>query len=277
MRDYIIHNGKFYRSVENTVNIQSRGLRYGEGFFETMRSEKGKIELKEYHFERILKSFELLHFTQSRQMNIEAIEIKINQLLIKNDHLQTARIRLMFFGKNGGIYDNVNDLPDYTIESWAIQPEPKLNSNGLVIGIYEKAIKVCDAFSNLKSNNFLPYVMAADHAKKNKLNDCIILNMHGRICDTTIANLFIIKNKKIITPSLDEGCIAGVMRRNVIERIKEKYSVEERAVTVKEIYEADEIFLTNAIKGIRWVKSLDDHTYSNKLVKGIYDLVNSTI
>ena len=93
----------------------------------------------------------------------------------------------------------------------------RFNENGLIIDIFPDARKSVDIFSNLKSANYLPYVMAAIWAKENKLNDALILNQHDRICDSTIANVFWVKDNKIFTPPLNEGCVAGVMRRKILE------------------------------------------------------------
>ena len=91
----------------------------------------------------------------------------------------------------------------YLIECWpADESVNQINKNGLVIDIYPDAQKSCDIFSNLKSANFLPYVMAAQYAKENKLNDCLVSNVKGHIADATIANVFLVKNNLIITPAL---------------------------------------------------------------------------
>ena len=105
----------------------------------------------------------------------------------------------------------------------------QLNENGLVIDVFPGARKSCDSFSNLKSNNYLPYVMAGLYAKKNKLNDCIVLNSFDRVCDSAIANIFIVEKDKIFTPPLSEGCVAGVMRRWMLEKFDlKKYKVIEK-------------------------------------------------
>jgi branched-chain amino acid aminotransferase len=154
----------------------------------------------------------------------------------------------------------------------------KLNENGLVIDVYPDAEKSCDKFSNLKSANFLPYSMAAQYARENKLNDCLVLNNSGGIGDSTIANLFIIKNEIIRTPGLEEGCVNGVMRRHLIEKLQATgYELREEALTVSNLKAADEFFLTNAINGIRWVKQFRDKIYTNVKTIEIYNRFVKTI
>ena len=102
------------------------------------------------------------------------------QRLRKTIIIIVARIRLMVFRGNGGIFDPENLLPNYIIETWPLANEARLNENGLVLDIFPDAKKSCDIFSNFKSNNYLPYIMAGLYAKKNKLNDCIVLNSFGK-------------------------------------------------------------------------------------------------
>ena len=169
---------------------------------------------------------------------------------------------------NGGLYDEDRSL-QYIIECRPLNESVnKLNENGLVIDIYPDARKSCNVFSNLKSANFLPYTMAALYAKENKLNDCLLLNNSGNIADATTANLFIIKDGMITTPALSEGCVNGVMRRHLLERLKmenRSFKIRESIITIDNLLHAEEVFLTNAIKGIRWVKRFRENTYGNTI------------
>jgi branched-chain amino acid aminotransferase len=180
---------------------------------------------------------------------------------------------------DGGLYDAVNHAPNYIIETWELaEGNGLLNDNGLVSGIYHDAKKSCDILSNLKHNNYLPYLMAALYAKKEKWNDAILLNSHGSICDSTIANVFIIKNEELFTPALDEGCLAGVMREHIIATLKSTaWKVNETTITVDDVLNADEVFLTNSIHNIRWVKSIGTSSYTNSITQKIYAAVLPTI
>ena len=147
----------------------------------------------------------------------------------------------------------------------------RLNENGLVIDVFPDAAKSCDKYANLKSANFLPYSLAALFAKENKLNDCLLLNTAGHIADSTIANVFVISGEIIRTPGLDQGCVQGVMRRHLLAEMKlAGYPVTETAVSVSDFENADEVFLTNAINGIRWVRAFRDKTFTNSRTVEIY-------
>lgn len=132
--------------------------------------------------------------------------------------------------------------------------------------------------SNVKHNNYLPYVLAALKAKKEKWNDAIIYNIHGRICDSTIANIFIIKEEIITTPSLKEGCVAGVMRKKIIQELSgSHWQIFEKEITFEELLNADEVFFTNSMYNIRWVQRINDKEYENTVSRKIYSMILSTI
>lgn len=262
-------NDKIYKEGEVITGPDNRGLRYGDGLFETLKVIKGKIQLRDYHFERLFSGMKMLQFEIPQYFTASYLENKIAELYKRNQHHSLARVRLMVFRGNGGLYDAENNLPNYIIQSWDIERAEELNSNGLVIDIYSDAKKSCDKFANLKSNNFLPYVMAALYAKQVKVNDCVILNNHERICDTTIANLFIIKDEIVYTPPLSEGCIAGVMRRFIIEKLSTNFTIVEKPLSIEDLQKTDEVFVTNSIRGIRWVGQFGKIEYTNRKIKEI--------
>lgn len=257
-------NGTFLSYSEPVLMASNRSYRYGDGLFETFKVKYGKIILAHLHFERLFSGIKMLNFEVPVFFTSENLEQQIVKLCQKNKCEKLARIRLSCFAGNGGLYDGGRKL-QYLIECWPLdEANTAFNENGLLIDIYPFARKSCDQFSNLKSASFLPYSMAADYARQNRLNDCLLLNIHDRLADSTIANLFLIKNDKVITPPLTEGCVSGIMRKYLLEKLKEAaFSFIEAPINKEDLENADEIFLTNAIRGIRWVKSFANKTYSN--------------
>jgi branched-chain amino acid aminotransferase len=262
-------DGKFLPQYQPVLQADNRSYRYGDGLFETMKMVGGQILLDSFHFDRLFRGMHLLRYIMTPLIIREKLVADISQLCKINQCEQQARIRLSVFAGNGGLYDGHRSV-HYLIES---QPLPgsanEINENGLIIGVFPDARKSCDPFSNLKSANFLTYSLAANYAKENKWDDCLVKNTYDRIADASIANLFIIKDETIITPSLEEGCVAGVMRRWLLEQVKEQKIIE-RPVSKQDIFDADELFLTNAVSGIRWVKQFGDKIYPNHQTNLIY-------
>jgi len=258
---FINFNGKIIKNNKPVILADNRSFRYGDGCFETMKMLNGKIILEAYHWERLFTSLKLLHFNKSTFFISEAFKEEIVALAKKNHHKKAARIRVTIARGSGGLHDVQNNYPNYIIES-----NNKINENGLVLDIYRDARKIADGFSQIKSNNFLCYAMAALWAKENKLNDAVILNPYDRIADSTIANIFIVKNGVIKTPALSEGCISGVMRKYLLScLVKEGIPFEETKISVEDLAEANEVFLTNSIRGIRWVKEIANTQYKQQL------------
>lgn len=276
--NHICVNGKFHLENEPILFASNRSFRYGHGLFETMKWIKGNIQLEDFHFSRFFDGLDLLKFQIPLHFTAGRIKEEIKMLCKKNKSPDLARIRLSVFPGNGGLYDDDTSL-QYIIESWLL-PESvnKFNENGLDIGLYPDARKSFDKFSNLKSASFLPYSLAAAYAKENKWNDCIILNQENRIADTTIANIFIVKGDNILTPALSEACVSGTIRKYLLEKLKGRnIPVQETTLSSEDIESADEVFLTNAIKGIRWVKSFNDSRYGCEKTINIFNDFIKTI
>ena len=150
----------------------------------------------------------------------------------------------------------------------------RLNENGFIIEIFSDAVKSCDKFSNLKSSNYLSYIMTAKFARENKLNDALILNQYNRICEASIANIFWIKNQTVFTPPLSEGCVSGVLRKYFLMKLPDAgIMVQEKIILQDELKNADEIFLTNAVYGMRWIKQFGSSFYSLNLGNHIYQSI----
>jgi branched-chain amino acid aminotransferase len=277
--NYFNYNGKIYKEGSPVVGADNRGLRYGDGLFETMKMKNGRLLFEDEHFARLWKGLKILAFDLPKHFTAEGLLQEIKALAKKNDHETAARVRLNIVRGDGGLYDAKSHLPGYIIQTWPLAADNgEWNSNGLILGIYEAAKKSCDILSNLKHNNYLPYVLAALHAKKEKWNDAIILNTNGRICDTTIANIFIIKDSVVYTPSLSEGCVAGIMRRILIKNlVNANWELVEQDLNLDHLLAADEVFLTNSLYNIRWVQRIGEITYRNTITKKIFENIIQTI
>ena len=269
---YFNYNGKLCREGLPVIGPDNRGLRYGDGLFETMKMIQGKLVFGDEHFARLWNGLKLLQFELPRHFTPEMLHQQILSLAEKNGHTNSARIRLQIIRGDGGLYDAKNHIPGYIIQTWLLPEEQgEWNSNGLVIGTYDTVKKSCDVTSNFKHNNFLPYVLAALEAKSRKWDDAVLLNNYSRICDTTIANIFMVKDQVISTPPLTEGCVAGIIRKAIIKGLPEKsWQIVEQELTLDQLFTADELFLTNSLYNIRWVQRLGKASYRNEVTKKIF-------
>jgi branched-chain amino acid aminotransferase len=269
---FLLYDGSFYPASEPLLPADNRAFRYGEGLFETMRLSKNSIPLWELHWNRLQNSMPCIGITGPVHWTKEAVFNQIQKLVQKNHHQTSARIRLTVFKGEGGIREYPSSPFHSILQSWNL-PESAFtwNENGLQLGIFLKGKKACDHYSHLKSSNYLLYLMAAQDARERKWNESLVLNQYGRVSDASIANVFFIKDGVVYTPSLEEGGVAGVMRQYLIQQLRQAGRiVQEGAYTLEDIEAAEEIFLTNAVQGIRWVQSFNNHTYRNRETAEVY-------
>jgi branched-chain amino acid aminotransferase len=269
---HICFDGKIVKNSEPVLTGDDKSYRYGDGLFETIKMVKGEIPLFDLHMDRLFSSFKLLEFSVSPLFNADKLRADIVSLCNKNNCAELARIRLSVSRGNGGIYEQDRDRIHYLIESWPGNPgSNQLNENGLVVGVFPHARKSIDIFSKLKSANYLPYTMAARFAKQQQWNDCLVLNTDGAIADASIANLFLVHGEMIITPAIGQGGVEGVMRQYLINKMSASgFAVEERAVSVSDAAGADEMFLTNAMNGIRWVGRFENKIFVNSKTRSLH-------
>ena len=251
---------------------QNRSFRYGDGIFETIKVFRDKIFLADYHFDRLFSSLSLLKIKVPHYLNSDQLHRNILELCKLNSCSSSARVRL-------AVYREEDNTAGYIIEADLLDGKINLlNDEGWRIDIYPHARKSCDAFANLKSANYLSYVLAGIYAAENKLEECLVLNSNNKLCDASKANIFLVLNNEVHTPALHQGCVSGVKRRFIIEELK-RAGIITRQIAIDEalLLEADEVFLSNAINDIRWVQGFRNKTYTNSFTSDFYKKVFSTI
>jgi branched-subunit amino acid aminotransferase/4-amino-4-deoxychorismate lyase len=260
---YINYNGNIHDAHEPLLPVSNRGFRYGDGFFETMVMFDKKVPLLNYHFSRIEYTAQVLGAQIPKRFNIESFQNMLLDLALVNDSAINARVRLQFFRKGDGLYLPEEDELGYTFSLDKIENTKFETGDGLKVGMRDDCWKPVSMVSDLKSSNALMYVLAAQLARKEGWDECILLNDSESISEAIHSNVFLVKGEKIITPHLDSGCVNGVMRAYVISMLDDA-NFEEREVDAKELEEADEILLTNAVRGIHWVREFNGKVYTNK-------------
>lgn len=266
---FISLNGKIVAANEPHFIVSNRALRYGDGLFEGMRILKGEFLFFENHIERLLEGMNALGISIPEYFSSAFFFKLISELAVANKISGDAVIRIQVNRKGAGLYEPLNDDAEFFIETFDASPESyQLNEGGISIGIYTEWKKEFSPAMNFKTCNSQVYVMASRWKRDNKLDDAIVLNASGNICDATSSNIFLWKENKLITPALTEGCVKGVIRKNLIEFARQhSITVEEKIISTEELINADEIFLTNISRGIRAVKSCSDKQFSNSKTK----------
>lgn len=268
-------DGKLEATPEAGLPVDNRAFRYGWGLFETMRVQDGSLQLAAYHWQRLFDGLKQLYFDVPKLFTPQYLETEVLRTVQKNKLEALCRVRLQVYAGSGGLLDEQTPKPQFLIECFGITEDIiKLNDNGLVVGIATGLQKRIDKLANLKTSSAIVYALAGQQAKQNKWNDVLLCNTYENIIESTIANIWWVKDDVICTPPLSEGCIAGVMRRHLLEVLPPKgFNVKEQVLSEQDLSEADSVFLTNAIRRIKWVRSVGDATYHLGPVSAIYNSI----
>lgn len=272
---YCILNGHLISIYEPSVTFHNRAFRYGDALFESIRLCNNRLMFLKDHILRLKLGMTVLRMNVPAEFNYENIQELIINLLKHNTHAPNARIRLTVFRNEGGYYvPETNDI-SFLIESEEIQGVYELNQKGLWMDVYGDIKKPVNKLSNIKTANALLYVMAGIAKQGMKLDDCFILNEYGNICESISANIFIVKNGTLYTSPLSEGCVAGIMRKQIMSlATQNKILTFESPITMNTLMNGDEIFLTSSIKGIQWVGQFKQKYYTNKTAQFFIDKLN---
>lgn len=274
--EYILHNNEFVIKSDAILTAENRGLRYGDGLFESMRMQRGQLMFAELHADRLAAGMRALQINGSNLMDAWFLKKKAGELFRKNKLGNHGRFRLSIYRAGGGFYQPEKNEYGYILEGVPAEPGYAINSKGLIIDVYDEIPKPLNSLSNYKTSNALIYVMAGIFKAKHRLDEAILLNQNGFLCEAISSNIFIVYDKQIYTPSLAEGCIAGVMR-SVILRIamEQNIPINEAQISPQILNEADEIFLTNASGGIKWVMGFGRRRYFNEISRMLSVKLNS--
>ncbi|MCB0381383.1 MAG: aminotransferase class IV [Flavobacteriales bacterium] len=262
---YINYNGKLYVETEKIFTVNNRAFKYGDAIFETIRVVNGKLMFLDDHFIRLKKGVDFLKL-KPYGINFDEIIKNTKQLIIKNNITEGGRIRITLFRDSEGFYTPINEKSAYIIEAKKIETNLySLNENGKSIDLYSEERRSTSKLSNIKTTNNIIQILAGLYAVEKKIDDCIVLNKYNRIVETTNSNLFLYKKNNIYTPSLDEGCMDGIMRKQILKiAAQHKINIFEGMLNANVLLQTDEVFITNVVKGVQWVKSYKEKTYTNE-------------
>jgi branched-subunit amino acid aminotransferase/4-amino-4-deoxychorismate lyase len=276
--EYVFYRGEYVLRNQAVIQVDDRAHRFADGFFESIRIINGKAQFLENHFARVEATIKALKI-QPSDFSFDLLTQHIDGLLQRNEVFEGGRMRITFFRKAKGFYlPKGNDL-DYFIEVEALPINLfELNDTGKIIDIYTEVKKDPNKYAGFKTLNAQLYVMASIFAEEKNWDDALIQNTKQAIIESTNSNLFLVSNGVLYTPSLTDGCIGGTMRMQIINlAVQSKLKVYECTMTPQTLLSADEVFLTNAIKGIEWVASYRSKPYQNGFSSKLLDLLNSSI
>lgn len=273
---YVNNNGEILPNDGPTIKAGNRGYLYGDGVFESIRIYNGVPINMENHIKRMLEGAKRIKMRPPSYFDTEFFTKAINELLEKSGIRDGGRCRIHLDRASGGTYTPESNEVEYYIEVYPLEYNQfELNTKGLEVDLYMDLKKAKTFLSNFKTKNGLVYVMASITAKEKGLDDYLIQNNTGGILEGTSSNLFVVSNGVLYTPGLEEGCLAGTMRMQIINlAIENGIKVYECNILPQNLLVADELFFTNAVRGIVWIQGYRTKRYSNTVAKRFIDLLN---
>ncbi len=261
---YLYLNNEIVKASDAKISVFDHGFLYGDGIFETMRAYDGVIFMFDEHLIRLYRSASLIGLDINR--NFADIKIAVYETL-KANSLSNAYVRLSISRGFGPIGIDPDLCKENTFVIIANEFKNYPNSyylegiETIVSSIKRNPIEALNPL--IKSFNFLNNILAKIEAKKMQAVEAIMLNMEGFIAEGTISNVFFVKDEILCTPSISCGILDGITRGVVIELARRNgIEVIEGRFSVEELYTASEVFLTNSSMELMPIKRINDKRFS---------------
>jgi branched-chain amino acid aminotransferase len=262
------------------LTVSNRSFLYGDGIFETLKIVNNKILFFEDHYFRLMASMRIVRMEIPMTFTMEYLEEQILKLVEILAIKDAARVRFTVFRNEGGFY-----LPNDNSISFVIQASKleniryKIPKIQFEVDLYKDFIVPSQLLSTLKTANKITHVTASIFAKENQLDSALLINETKNVIEAANGNLFMFMGNKLITPPISEGCLNGIMRKQIISLAKQIDSVEviEVALSPFDLQKADELFITNVIVGIQPITKYRKKEFEVRLANQLLEKLNALI
>jgi branched-chain amino acid aminotransferase len=278
---HVWYDGRLMPSAEWPGHEAWRAIRYGDGLFDTLRVSKGVPLFFTRHYSRLILGMETLGMEVPEHWQLGWLREAILRLTEAQDQ-PNARVRMQVWRTGYGRYASSSHAPSILIESEALdQPFYGINREGLVLDVAESVRLSQRPLDRVKGAVAMPYVLAAREREQRQRaaaeqgsrgpDELLLLNSEGRVAEATASNLFAFRDGVLFTPPEEEGGIPGVLQR-VLLQVAKKAGIpcKRQALELKDLDLAEELFLTNAIRGMRWVGVYRGRELPNQFSVGLF-------
>jgi len=271
-------NGNLLQEDQSAIAINNRGLNYGDAVFETLRFSGGKIYFWEDHYFRLMASMRILRMEIPMNFTMEFLEEEILKTFSSIiDRSKGYRVKLLVWRKSGGKYTPQIKEVEYAISFEEIgNPFYTLSRSKNEVELFKDYFVISGLLSTLKTTSRLINILGGIFAKENDYDNCLLLNEQKQVIEALNGNLFLVAGNTIKTPPLTDGCINGIMRKQVLAILESMphYEVREASISPFELQKADELFITNIIGGIMPITKYRRKEYGNELAEELVSKLN---
>ena len=272
-------NGNIQES--NTVfNANNRGFLYGDAVFETVKVIGDSVLFAEDHYFRLMASMRICRMEIPMNFTLEFFEEQILEVCKTLERASSYRARITFYRVSDGFY-----LPKSNDVSFIVVAEA-LNSSKYFIDKRDYEVELYKDFhiskhllSTLKTTNKMINITGSIFANENDYANCILLNDDKNVVEVLNGNIFMKVGNTIITPPIFDGCLNGIMRKQIINLIKKMDDFEciEKSISPFDLQKADELFVTNVIVGIQPITKYRKKTYPFEFSENLIEKLNNLV
>jgi len=262
----INYNGKMIAQEDASLSIDNRGYHYGDSLFETLRVVHGKLMFWEDHYFRLMASMRILRMEIPMSFSPEFLEEEILSCVKENGlEDQSVRVKINVHRLPGGLYLPQQREIGYMISTSLLDtPFYISDEDAYEVELYKDHYVASGLLSTLKTNNRIVNVLGSIYAEENDYDNCLLLNEKKSVLEALNGNIFLVKGNSIKTPPLSDGCLNGIVRKNLISIIGkiEDFDLKEESISPFELQKADELFVTNSIMGIKSITKYRKKMYN---------------
>ncbi|WP_019671523.1 aminotransferase class IV [Eudoraea adriatica] len=272
------YNGQIVDDKELYLNVNNRGLLFGDALFETLRVVNGKLIFWEDHYLSLMSAMRILRMEIPMSFTMEFLEGQILMLLPEEQKTRSAKIRITVFRKNGGLYTPESNDVSYLISADPLtNPYYILKEESYEVELFKDFTLSKNMLSNLKTNNRILNVVGSIYAKENGYHNCLMLNDTKSVAEALDGNIFLVKGNVLRTPPLGDGCIKGIIRKKILDILNkvDTYECLEESISPFELQQADELFITNSRNGIQPISKYRKKTFGNIVARDILGKLNA--
>ncbi|WPO79299.1 aminotransferase class IV [Flavobacterium sp. KACC 22761] len=265
---------------EENILTQNRAFLYGDGVFETVKILNNKILFLEDHYFRLMASMRVVRMEIPMNFTMEYFEEQVLKLAQQKNISASARARITVFRNDGGLYLPQTNNVSYLINATPLESSSYvLNTNEYEVDLYKDFYVAKQLLSSIKTTNKMINVTGSIFAHENGLANCLLINDTKNVIEGLQGNLFMLTGKKLVTPPVSEGCLNGIMRKQVLALAKkvEGIEVSEEIISPFDLQKADELFLTNVITGIQPITKYRKKEFTSSLAHLLVQKLNESI
>lgn len=267
-------------TAQENILTQNRAFLYGDGVFETVKIINNKILFLEDHYFRLMASMRVVRMEIPMNFTMEFFEEQILNLVHEKGISASARARITVFRNDGGLYLPKTNEVSYLINASSLENTLYvLNTAQYEVDLYKDFYVSKQLLSSIKTTNKMINVTGNIFAHENGLANCLLINDTKNVIEGLQGNLFMLTGKKLITPPVSEGCLNGIMRKQILALAKKVEGIEvvEEIISPFDLQKADELFLTNVIMGIQPITKYRKKEFTSNLAHLLVQKLNETI